>query len=77
MVDPVRAADFQIRHLLLALAAGEQRRAARALALQVIFQAAGHGLAAKGTFVQASAALDAAVRLEDPHLIALATVPPV
>jgi hypothetical protein len=35
LVDVIRAADFQVRHLILALTAGEPYRIARALALEV------------------------------------------
>ena len=34
LVDSIRAADFNTRHLLLALEAGEPYRIARALALE-------------------------------------------
>ena len=41
MVDNIRAADFNTRHLLLALEAGEPYRIARALALEAGFLASG------------------------------------
>src|SRR5262249_11520682 len=41
MVDTIRAASLQTRHLLLALDTGEPYRVTRALALQVAFQAGG------------------------------------
>jgi eukaryotic-like serine/threonine-protein kinase len=74
MVDPIRAADCQSRHLLLALDAGEPYRVARALALQVGFQAAGHGLIGKRSFVEPAEAQRVAERVGDPHAIALATL---
>jgi tetratricopeptide (TPR) repeat protein len=40
MVDTIRAADFQTRHLLYALSAGEPYRIARALAMEAAFMAA-------------------------------------
>ncbi len=39
MVDMIRGAEFQTRHLLLALRAGEPHRVARALVLEVAFNA--------------------------------------
>ena len=44
MVDNIRAADFNTRHLLLALEAGEPYRIARALALEAGFLACGGSL---------------------------------
>jgi hypothetical protein len=41
MVDPIRSMDFQTRHLLLALEAGEPYRLARALTLEGTFRATG------------------------------------
>src|SRR5207248_1449637 len=45
LVDNVRGADYQARHLLLALKVGEPYRVARALALEVGFVASGGGKA--------------------------------
>ncbi len=41
MVDTLRGADFQTRHLLRALDAGEPRRVARALAIEAVYSATG------------------------------------
>ncbi len=41
MVDQIRSSDFQTRHLLLALEAGEPYRVARALAVEAAFAALG------------------------------------
>src|SRR4029077_11252302 len=71
MVDTIRGADFQARHLLLALAAGEPFRAGRALAMEI-----GHR-AAQGRRAQArvrqllQVTSSVAQRLEDPYLSAL------
>ncbi len=40
IVDPIRGAEFQSRHLLLALRAGQRKRVGRALAAEVAFLAA-------------------------------------
>jgi serine/threonine protein kinase len=74
LVDNVRAADFQARHLLLALRAGEPYRIARALALESGHSAAG-GTAARARtqwFVAEAARL--ADRLQHPHALGLATL---
>src|SRR5690606_35234078 len=39
MIDPVRGGIFQARHLLMALEAGDPRRVARAVAVEVPFSA--------------------------------------
>ncbi len=72
-VDTVRGADFQTRHLLLALRAGEPYRVARALAMEGAYAAAGGG--ARG-FARAervgARALALAERLDHPHGVGVA-----
>jgi hypothetical protein len=71
MTDNVRAADFQTRHLLLALDAGEPGRIVRALAGE-----AGHTSSEGGYSVRRAARLlqkadDLARRLNDPYGLAI------
>lgn len=72
MVDVARGSDFQSRHLLLALKAGEPYRVARALAMEACYSATGGGStrARTATLVKATAALSA--RLQLPHALGLA-----
>jgi len=74
VVDPIRGADFQARHLQLALSAGESYRAARALALEVGFSATGgsRNRARTQTLLQRTMAL--AERIDHPHALGLATL---
>ncbi len=72
LADAVRGADFQTRHLLLALDAGEPYRVARALAMEGSF------LATTGNLKRAEAIRDQAVelarRVDHPHALGLATM---
>jgi hypothetical protein len=73
-VDVVRGADFQARHLLLALKAGEPYRISRALAWEAVLSAieggsSGHGRAAD----IAPRAMAIAKRLDNQHALAWAT----
>jgi len=72
VVDTVRGADFQIRHLLLALDAGEPYRVARALALEVAYEATGGRRARRRTEVVAEAAEALARRVGEPQAMGLA-----
>ncbi|MBI3693757.1 MAG: AAA family ATPase, partial [Acidobacteria bacterium] len=74
MVDTIRAAEFQARHLLLALEAGEPYRVARALAMEVGYSshAGSKGLRRTQELLQTTMAL--AERVSHPHALALATV---
>jgi serine/threonine protein kinase len=72
-VDIVRGADFQARHLLLALRAGEPYRIARALAWESILAAMEGGSRgrARGAALAARAA-EIAERIQHPHALAWA-----
>ncbi|KAF0199546.1 MAG: ATPase/protein kinase family protein, partial [bacterium] len=73
-VDPVRAADFQARHLLYALNLGEPYRVARALALDVIHAAGGGGHVKDESERLVQTALALAERIQHPHALAVATL---
>ena len=72
-VDIVRGADFQARHLLLALRAGEPYRIARALAWEAILAAMEGGTRGRtrGATLAARAA-EIAERIQHPHALAWA-----
>ena len=72
-VDIIRGADFQARHLLLALRAGEPYRIARALAWESILAAMEGGSRgrARGAALAARAA-EIAARIQHPHALAWA-----
>lgn len=74
MIDNIRAADFQTRHLLMALAAGDRHRTARSLAMEVAFQSLGGRKSRARTLQLAGAAARLAREVGDPHPIALATL---
>jgi hypothetical protein len=71
LVDHFRGADFQARHLLLALDAGEPYRVARALMLEACYSATGGSRTAARTTEVLAAARAAAERAASPHAIAL------
>jgi len=72
MVDLIYGADFQSRHLLLALRAGEPYRIARALALEAV-QIAASGVRSRNRALQlAQKAEELAQRVANPHAIGLA-----
>lgn len=73
LVDLIRGADFQSRHLLLALRAGEPYRVARALAFEAVQTAVRGGHARKRAMQIAQRAEQLAQRVEQPHAVALAT----
>ena len=72
MVDTIRAAYFQVRHLLLALNAGEPMRVARALAMEVTFSANAGGRATERTALLAQQTMELSERVAEPQAIALA-----
>jgi hypothetical protein len=74
VVDNVRGAEFQARHMLLALGAGEPYRVARALAMEAsIISTAGRKVADRvSRLLQTADAL--ATRIGHPHAIGLAAL---
>ena len=73
-VDMVRGADFQARHLLLALRAGEPYRVARALALEAGYSATAGTRSRKRSEKAGRAAAALAERIGRPHAIGLAAM---
>src|SRR6185503_1905320 len=69
-VDLIRGADFQSRHLLLALRSGEPFRVSRALAFEAIFAAARGGVGERSEQIVKKAE-EIAQRLNDPYVIGL------
>ena len=72
LVDNVRAADFNTRHLLLALEAGEPYRIARALALEAGFLTCGGNLRMAAECAERAACL--AKQSGHPHAEALSAL---
>jgi hypothetical protein len=74
VIDTVRSSDYQARHLLLALRAGEPYRVSRALAFQASFSATGGGRrSARGrrrTDRLRNASVSLATRIGHPHALA-------
>jgi len=68
MVDTVRGAYFQTRHLLLALRAGEPFRIARAFSVEAGFSAASGGSASRRTARLLDVARAMSVEIGDPYL---------
>ena len=74
IVDMVRGADFQARHLVLALRAGEPYRVARALAMEGAYVSMGGNRSRKRAERLLGAARDLAQRVGHPYAIGLATL---
>jgi serine/threonine protein kinase len=72
MVDNIRGADFQTRHLLLALCAGEPYRIARALATEAGFTATLGSRSRRRAERFSRMAQELADRVENPHAVAMA-----
>ena len=72
MVNTIRGADFQARHLLLALRAGEPYRVARALGMEIGYasQPGAHTVRSTEEIIQTTLAL--AERVENPHALGVA-----
>ncbi len=73
MVDPVRSACFQSRHLILALRAGEPYRVARALSVEVPFAALAGERGRRRAEKIAATATELARRIDQPVLHAWVT----
>jgi hypothetical protein len=70
-VDLIRGADFQSRHLLLALRAGEPYRVARAMAFEAAWTAARGGAARERAAQIARRAEELSQKVGHPHAIGL------
>jgi serine/threonine protein kinase len=71
VVDTIRAAEFQARHLLLALKTGDPLRIARALAAEVPYASLGGPGTRRRTEQLAAVAERVAARVDDPFAAAL------
>jgi hypothetical protein len=73
-IETIQAADFQTRHILLALRTGEKYRVARALSVEAGY----HGLAGTRRAKRTQRTLDAAMKLsrscDNPHALGFATL---
>ena len=74
MVDSIRSSDFQTRHLLLALRAGEPYRIARALAMEAGFSALPGGAGVKRSSLYLERAEKLSKKVNNPHAVALTTL---
>lgn len=74
MVDVVRAADFQAKHLLLALAAGEPYRLSRALSTEASHRATAGARARRAAVTLLEQADRCVQHCGDPHGVAIVTL---
>jgi serine/threonine protein kinase/KaiC/GvpD/RAD55 family RecA-like ATPase len=73
LIDTIRGADFQTRHLMLALNSGERYRIARGFAMEAAFNATGGGPRKKHTARLCETAKRTAEEIDNPHALGLAT----
>ncbi len=74
MVDTVRARDFQTRHVLLALKAGEPYRVARAVGVEAGFAGLGGSRGRLRTERLVARAMRVAATVSNPHALAMAYI---
>jgi eukaryotic-like serine/threonine-protein kinase len=74
MTDPIRGLDFQTRHLLLALAAGEPRRISRALAVEGFYSSLGGWANRRRTEKLIARAREIADRIDEPRARGLVAI---
>jgi len=74
MVDPVTAAGFQARHLLLALRSGEPYRIVRALSLEAVQVAIAGGRASRRADRYLEQAMALARRVDEPHALGVVSM---
>ncbi len=74
LTEPFRGADFQTRHLLLALAAGEPYRIARALAVEGGYSSLAGRRSLKRTEKLIALAREIADRIDEPHVRGLVAI---
>jgi serine/threonine protein kinase len=74
MTDPIRGIDFQTRHLLFALAAGEPRRISRALAVEGFYSSLAGAASRRRTEKLIARAREIAVRIDEPRARGLVAI---
>jgi eukaryotic-like serine/threonine-protein kinase len=74
LTDPIRGLDFQTRHLLLALTAGEPYRIARALAVEGGYSSLGGPRTLKRTSKLIGMSREIGDRIDEPHVRGLVAI---
>jgi tetratricopeptide (TPR) repeat protein len=72
MIDHIRGAAAQTRHLLDALELGDERRICRALAIECAYLTAPGGKSARRALELGAQVMETATRLDDPYLAGIA-----